>query len=346
MRRAAPTAAPPAASRAVAVLALLVLAPLCAELLSAYLAIAGDLAMSVFLVLFLGPLYGGAAILVRDAAVRTGRSWVGVVLMSAAFGLSMTALVDLSLWTTDRTDVAGWSQIVGAARVDGVSVFALASWVGGHVVLSLGAPLLLVDAAVPAVRGRPLLGRWGSVVVVVAALAVAYAVHQDPDRSGVLQTSPTRYAVATAVVLGLLAAAFSPLGAARPTVAGRRAARPWQVLGLGLVLTALLDFAPPGWTGVGSIVLAAVVGTVVIGRQVRSPGWTRRHGVALALGAVLERTATGLLAPPAPGVTTGAIVAQAGVLTLVLLAVGAWAWRGAADPGAERLVPTGESVRR
>lgn len=337
---------PPARDRTLAVVALLVLAPLCAELLSAYLAVAGDPAMSAFLVLFLAPLYGGAAILVRDAAVRTGRGWPGVVLMSAAFGVSMTALVDLSLWTTDRTDVAGWSQIVGAARVEGISVFALASWVGGHVALSTGAPLLLVDAAVPGARGRPLLRRWGTAVTVVAGLAIAVAVHEDPERSGVLHTSATRYALATAVVLALLAAAFSPLGAARPPVPGRRAARPWQVLVLGIVLTALLDFAPPGWSGVASIVVAALAAVALLGRQVRSPDWTRRHAVALALGVVLERTATGVLAPPAPGVSSGAIVAQAGILALLLVGVAAWAWRGAGRPGADAGATTVESDAR
>lgn len=341
-----PERRPPAASRALAVVALLLLAPLCAELLSAYLAVAGDPTVSLFVVLFLAPLYGGVAILVRDAAVRTGRGWSGVVLMAAAFGVAMTALVDLSLWTTDRTDVAGWSQIVGAARVSGISVFALASWVGGHVALSIGAPLLLVDAAVPDVRGRPLLRRWGTAVTVVCAVAVAVAVHTDPERSGVLHTSPTRYAVAAAVVLGLLVAAFSPLGAARPPVEGRRAARPWQVFALAVVLTALLDLAPPGWGGVASIVVAALAAVGILGRQARSPDWSRRHSVALALGAVLERTATGALAPPAPGVAAGTVVAQAGVLAVLLLVVGAWALRGARRPGAGAGAAARESVGR
>ena len=43
------------------------------------------------------------------------------------------------------------------------------------------------------------------------------------------------------------------------------------------------------------------------------------HAVALALGAVLERTAIGALASPAPGVAAAAVVAQAAVLGAVLL---------------------------
>ncbi|SED42146.1 hypothetical protein SAMN04489844_4380 [Nocardioides exalbidus] len=317
-----------------AIVGLLVLAPLCAELLSAYLAVAGDVATSAFLVLFLGPLYGGAALLIREVAVRTGRGWTGVVLMAAAFGVAMTALIDLSLWTTDRTDVAGWSDIVGAARVQGVSAFALASWVGGHVALSIGAPLLLVDAGVPAVRGRPVLGRLGIGITLLAALAVAAAVHLDPERSGILHTSLPRYALAAAAVLALVATALSPFGRPRPLVDGRRAGRPWQVFLAGVVLTALLDLAPPGWVGVTCIVVAAVLAVALVGRSVRSPGWTRRHAVALALGVVLERTAVGALAPPAPGVPAGAVVAQAVVLALLLLVVGGWAWRGAGRPAA------------
>ncbi|RYB95391.1 hypothetical protein EUA93_14200 [Nocardioides oleivorans] len=315
-----------------AVIGLLLLAPLCAELLSAYLAVAGDVATSAFLVLFLGPLYGGAALLIRDVAVRTGRGWIGVVLLATAFGVAMTALIDLSLWTTDRTDVAGWTAIVGAARVSGISAFALASWVGGHVALSIGAPLLLVEAGVPAVRGRPLLGRLGTGITLLAALAVATAVHHDPERSGVLHTSLPRYALASAVVLALVAAALSPLGRPRPPVDGRRAGPPWRVFLIGVVLTALLDLAPPGWVGVTCIAAAAVLAVALVGRLVRSPRWTRRHAVALALGVVLERTAIGALAPPPPGVPAAAVVAQAAVLALILLVVGGWAWRGAGRP--------------
>ncbi|MCW2759315.1 MAG: hypothetical protein JWO46_3061 [Nocardioidaceae bacterium] len=314
-------------SRALAIVGLLVLAPVCAELLSAYLAVAGDPGATAFLVLFLAPLYGGAALLIREAAVRTGRGWPGVVLLAAAFGVAMTALVDLSLWTTDRTDVDGWSEIVGAARVAGVSLFALTSWVGGHIALSIGAPLLLVEAGVPEARGRPLLGRVRLAMVVLAGAAVAVAVHVDPERSGVLHTSPGRYATSGAVVLALVALAFSPLGRARSVVPGRRAVAPGRLLLAGVLLTALLDLAPPGRVGVVVIALAGVAAVVVVGRQTRAEGWTPRHGVAFALGIVLERTAVGALAPPAPGVAAYAVVVQAGVFAALLLGLGRWVWR-------------------
>lgn len=307
------------------------LAPVCAELLSAYLAVAGDVGQTVVLVLFLAPLYGGAALLIREVAVRTGRGWVGVVLLAAAFGLAMTSIIDLSLWTTDRTDVAGWEQITGAARVGPISVFALSSWVAGHVALSIGAPLLLVGAGFPRARGRRLLGPLGIAVTLAAGVAVAIAVHNDPSASGVQHTSPARYALATAVVLLLVALALSPIGRLRPPVPGRRAGSAWWMLPAGVLVAALMDLAPPGWAGVASIAVAALLAVLLAGRRTRSPGWTPRHAAAFGLGIVLERTAVGALAEPAPGVAASAVWVQSAVFLALLVGLGVWVWRRAGE---------------
>ena len=70
--------------------ALLLGAPVCAELLQAYLDITGDpCSRWCSLVFFFAPLYGGAAVLIREVAVRTGRGWPGRLLLAAAFGLLM-----------------------------------------------------------------------------------------------------------------------------------------------------------------------------------------------------------------------------------------------------------------
>ena len=110
---------PPRTSRALAIVVLLFLAPVCASCcrpISPWPATWRPPSSSV---LFLGPLYGGAALLIREVAVRTGRGWIGVVMLATAFGVAMTALIDLSLWITDRTDVHGWDQITGRRPVSG-----------------------------------------------------------------------------------------------------------------------------------------------------------------------------------------------------------------------------------
>lgn len=61
--------------RVIGVVAVLLLAPITAELLQAYLGDLGGPGGLIFLVVFLAPLYGGAALLTREVSVRTGRGW-------------------------------------------------------------------------------------------------------------------------------------------------------------------------------------------------------------------------------------------------------------------------------
>jgi len=62
----------PGRTRFVGVVCLLFGAPVFAELIQSYLDITGELGGTLFLIVFLAPLYGGAALLIREVAVRTG----------------------------------------------------------------------------------------------------------------------------------------------------------------------------------------------------------------------------------------------------------------------------------
>lgn len=94
--------------RRTGILAVLLLAPVSAELLQAYLGDLGGPVSLIFVVLFFAPLYGGAALLIREISVRTGRGWRGRLLLAAAFGVAMPTVIDLSLFTPHRDDVDDW----------------------------------------------------------------------------------------------------------------------------------------------------------------------------------------------------------------------------------------------
>jgi MYXO-CTERM domain-containing protein len=104
--------------RWILVLGALLLAPVCAEFSSGYLPSTGKpLELLNELVIF-APLYGGALLLIRETVVRLGGGWPSRVLLSLAFGIAMPGLIDLSLFTTVRTDVDGWDQIFTPTYVD------------------------------------------------------------------------------------------------------------------------------------------------------------------------------------------------------------------------------------
>lgn len=277
-------------SRVVGVVTLLLLCPITAELLQAYLSDLGGPFGTAFAVLFFAPLYGGAALLVREVSERTGRGWTGRLLMAAAFGVAMTAIIDVSLFTPFRDDIEGWRRIYTAAEVGGIGWSAVLTWVGGHVVMSVGVPLVVAETF--ARRPGPWLGRLGTALVVVGFLAIAVFIHQDQVGQFDVRTSPTTYAVSGAIILALIAAALSPLGRPLPARPGRVPAPGWCLL-VGAVAMAIWDITPPSWLGVViTLVLFLVVG-VVVSRWARSPEWTGRHLAALAFGALAVRSLLG-----------------------------------------------------
>ena len=195
-----------------AVLGLLFGAPVSAEYLQAYLTSTGD-ALELLVGLILAPLYGGAALVIREVAVRTGRGWPGILLLAGAFGVIMPGLVDLSLFTEHETDVTGWDELWSPTSVPllGISVHSGIAWALGHVVMSIGVPIALLEALAPKLRGRSLLGREGLVVVVILWLASAALVHSDSRGPG-STPHPAQVAGVLAVAIGLVLLARTRLG--------------------------------------------------------------------------------------------------------------------------------------
>src|SRR5229473_1068759 len=79
-----------------AVITLFFVAPLVAEYLL------GDLPLKLLAALIvLAPAYGGAAVLIRETARRTGRGWPTMLMLGAAYTLIGEGLVTQSLFNPD-----------------------------------------------------------------------------------------------------------------------------------------------------------------------------------------------------------------------------------------------------
>ena len=313
---------PPPRTRAAGVLALLFGAPVFAELIQSYLDITGELGGTLFLVAFMAPLYGGAGLLIREVAVRTGRGWSGRLLLAAAFGVLMPTWVDLSLWIPQTAEeIELWGDIRGVTIAD-VSVLALSSWALGHVVMSVGAPLAVVEALLPQGRGRPWLGGFGITVVTVLGVGVATLIHFD-EEGPEAEVSVAKYALSLAFAAALAVAAFTPVGRPLTPVEGRGTGRPLLLGVAGFVLMAAFDLAPASWWGLVLVWGAPVAAGVLLVRCARSPQWSARHLVAFAFGGILERTMIGFLVPTPPGGDAGGKLVQNVVVLLLVLALGA-----------------------
>lgn len=288
------TPRPPARVRAAAVLGVGLLAPVTAELLQAYLGDLGGVVGLAFFVAFLAPLYGGAALLVREVAVRRGLGWPGRVILGAAFGLAMTTLVDLSTFTRSNPDIAYWDDLMSTTAVGRFSVFALVAWVTGHVVMSIAMPLAVVETL--AQEPRPWLGRPGLAVTAVLMVAVAVALHLDARDGGGVRVSTVDLLVSAVLVAGVGGLAFTRWGRPLGRRTGTAPAPVWCAVA-AFVVVAAFDLVPISWLGVAVDVALLAIGGLLVARWSVTSAWGERHVAGLAFGALLSRTMVGFLAP-------------------------------------------------
>lgn len=297
-------------------------APVCAEYLQAYLSATGHVLELLGGLLFLGPLYGGAALLIRETAVHTERGWRGVLLLAAAFGVAMPGLIDLSLLGEHRASIPYWEELRKPTLIEplGLSVYPTLGWITGHVLMSVGAPLALLHALTPKQRGRPLLGRVGLAVVVALAAVAAVMIHIDGRSMYGYVPGPAQVVGVSLVVLSLAAAAFTCWGRPLTTGGPARTVAPVAVLLGGLAGKLAIDLLPPTWAGTAGLAALLVTGFAAIHWLASSRRWGAREIGLLGAAAVIGGTLTGFLTPVPEGVTVASKYAQNTVL--VLLAAG------------------------
>ncbi|MBX9388905.1 hypothetical protein ACFPZ0_25905 [Streptomonospora nanhaiensis] len=303
--------------RLVPVIGLLLLSPVCAEYLIGYDSSIGSPPALLAGLLVLAPLYGAAAVLIREAVRRTGRGWPAILLLSTAFGLAQAGLIDQSLFTLEfDQDDPDWASEQPPTVVPGLGIDArhLLNWVGGHVIWSFAAPIAVVEACAPRIADRPWLGRIGTVVMAVLYLGAAALIAGDAAAGG-RAAAPVELVATAAAVLALAAAAFllprrRPAAAAGPApgrggAAGRagtvgRAPSPW-VFGVAAWLLLLAEQSLPtswSWRAVAAdIALLALLGALVLWGA-RRQGWSRAHTLAVAGGALLVRAGLSFLVEP------------------------------------------------
>lgn len=310
-------------------IALLLLAPWAAECSW------GGFAIDDFLpvLIFLGPMYGGAAILIRETARHLGAGWPTIVLLAAAFGVLQAGLVDQSLFNSDFLDDTQYADTRAAAEatlVPGLefSLRQAFDYVGNHIVLTICAPIVLIESFLGADRRhRPWLGGPGLAVVGLIYLLGSLFIFSDINDDKGFLASPLQLSFATALVLVLVGTALLPRWRrARPRRA-RRVPHPLWV-GLPVVIVRLGADLAPGWAGVAiALSLAAAAGGLIAYWSSRS-GWGQRHVLVAGTAGLVMASAFAYLVPPySPASPAAALAGDVAVTVVtVTLVVGAW-WR-------------------
>ncbi|WP_405092145.1 hypothetical protein OG767_03630 [Micromonospora sp. NBC_01392] len=297
-----------------------------------------------FVVLVLAPMYGGAALLIRETARRLGLGWPGIVLLAAAFGVVQAGLVDQSLFNPDYLDDTQFADartVAEATLVPGLGFSArqAVDYVGNHVALTICASIALVESYLGVGRrSRPWLGRPGLVVAALLWLGGSLLVFADDGgRKGFL-ASPVQLTVAAGVALALIAAALLRVGRAADAridpaagaPVGRTAKTAPRPVWAGLVVLVAYAGAGavPGWTGIGIALALAVVTAVLLTHWSRRADWGQRHVLAAGSAAVVVAAVFAYGVPTyTPAGPVADLVGDVAISVIVLLLVGGAWWR-------------------
>ncbi len=308
--------------------ALLLFAPVCAEYLWGYDDTTGNAVELVFALIIFGPLYGAPALLIRETARRLDLGWPGILLLAGAFGLIQAGVVDQSMFSQDYRDIPYWDDMSVPTYLPalGLSIYPALTFVGGHMILSIGSPIAIVESLTPGRRHAPWLSRPMIGVVALLWLAASALVLGDA------LSTETDHATAGEVIGALLAAAAFvaaalAVGRRRVTVTWRRLASPprrgWSHSAV-LLAMGCFTMLPPSRTGTAVLAAVVLLTVVAVARLSRRSGWGQRHVLALAAGALVATGIAAFATTPLGDVSDAAKYGHNVTLLLLVAALSAW----------------------
>jgi len=304
---------------------LVLLSTLCAELTFTAVAVP----FTWLLLPLLMVMYGAGVLVVREAVVRTGAGWPGLVLLGVAYELAEDGLGLQALTSPRMYGAADWGW-----RALGANWTYWESQIGVHVVFSVLVPVMLTGLLFPAHRDRPFLRTGGligvGVLAVVGVLGLRLVISATQDPGYITPWGWTAGFVVAIAVLAFVALRRRPV---RDAAAVGSAPKPVVVaVAAGVATIVFLGLLMPPGLGPDAVfgdavplqiplVVAALVG-IGSGRLVlrwrAAPEWSDGHRIWLAGGILVGHTAFMMPAGPV-AVLTGAITIALEVTALVLL---------------------------
>ncbi len=307
--------------RILAVVTLFFVAPLVAEYLL------GDLPLKLLAALIvLAPAYGGAAVLIRETARRTGRGWPTMLTLGAAYTLMGEGLVTQSLFNPDYLKMH-----MHLLRPAYIPALGIGGWwtlfmFNLHTFWSMGVSIALVEALFPAEAEAAWLGPAGdSFVALVFVLGTAANFGIGFKQNQFVASHAQLLGAAVLSVLLIVSAFLIP--ARRSRMASGRAPSPWITGSVAFVLGMGVLFTPPmfGWAAVGAMLTIDAVFLVLVTFISRRAGWSALHVLSLAAGGALGYGIHAFTARPLVGGVLGMRISNT-----VFLAAAVWLiWLGA-----------------
>lgn len=268
----------------VAVVALFFVAPLVAEYLL------GDLSLKMLAALIvLAPAYGGAAVLIRETARRTGRGWPTMLVLGAAYTLIGEGLVTQSLFNPDYLRMhlhlldPAYLPALGIGGWWTLFMFNL------HTFWSMGVSIALVEALFPGESEAPWLGVVGdSVIAALFVLGLAGSFGIGFKQNRFIASHVQLLSVAVLSVLLMVFAFLIP--PRRAHLSDDSTPSPWVTGAIAFVLGMGVLLVPPtwDWVAVNALLVFDAVFLIFVALFSRKTGWGALHTLSLAAGGALD----------------------------------------------------------
>lgn len=327
---------------AVPVATLIFLSPVLTELLAGIVTIS-----RLWLLIPEMGVYGGAALLIREATRRLGRGWGTILLLGVAYAIAEECVI-LQTSLTPQFFPAG-TQSFGWAL--GVQWSYFVAMLGYESVYAIVLPIALTEILFPARRNDPWLSQRGLAITAAIFTLASIGVWRLWSQVGVARYSAIVTIAPLNVILGAiavvaLAGATLALGNRRQaTTAAPQTHRhtwwPWAlgliafILGLFWWLLVIFAYLPKGTLPAGASPLIPIIFGVVwasiafgvVRWLAAAANWQDRHTLALIFGATLSSMLAGTLVVLASGLAdiVGKLVLD--FLAIVLLSILAWCLR-------------------
>lgn len=319
------------------VIGLLVFAPFTAEYMIGYLDITGDFGLMLLYLIFFGPLYGGAALIIREVTRRASLGWLTIIILSFAFGIFQAGMIDHGLFNPAFQDIDYWQDLRDPTYIPvlGISAYQAVEFISGHVIWSITVPIIIMEILFSNRKREPWLSNVSLSIIFILYLLASAFIFQDQVTLDQFLPSITQFIFAGMMVIALIIAAFM-IGKPNRTHIAKNVPNPWFVATITLVflsmhtfieLLAVLFGFPSDlmmeWPGVIlRLVLLSLLGYFIL-RWSKQKGWGAMHHLAIASGAILTRAWVAYLIEPLGDVSStdkliGNTIFLVGAIMLIL----------------------------
>ncbi len=268
----------------------------------------------------MAPLYGGGALLIREAVRRARRGWSSIFILALAYGILEEAFLTQSLFNPDF--LAKHLHLLDSAYLPGLgigawyTVFVLTL----HTVWSIPVPIALIESLVPNEAEFSWLGRAGLGAVAAAFIAACFSIAHFTTQADPAHffASRSQFGCSAVIIAILITVAFAL--PRRPLRESGRIPHP-AALGLGAFAAAIGFWLVPqdsGWWAVLAYCSIDALAAALIWRWSRFEGWRAVHKLALAGGAAMVYAIHAFIQTPSIG--DAGTVARIGNLIFAALA--------------------------